>query len=73
MPSMMSFVIHRAARGMSELINHEVYCRDKRVRLVIAGVNPRVLGALEITRLDKVLTLKATVEEAEALAKSPGV
>src|SRR5271165_2218179 len=56
--------------GMSELINHEVYCRDKRVRLVIAGVNPRVLSVLEITRLDKVLTLMATVEEAEALPKS---
>ena len=59
--------------GMSELINHEVYCRDKRVRFVIAGVTPRVLGVLQITRLDKVLTLTATVEEAEAMAQTPGV
>jgi anti-sigma B factor antagonist len=59
--------------GMSELINHEVYCRDKRVRLVIAGVNSRVLSVLQITRLDKVLTLAATVEEAETLSRSPGV
>jgi anti-anti-sigma factor len=59
--------------GMSELINHEVYCRDKRVRLVIAGVNSRVLSVLQITRLDKVLTLAANVEEAETLLRSPGV
>lgn len=58
--------------GMSELINHEVYCRDRRVRLVIAGVNSRVLSVLQITRLDKVLALAATVEEAEASAKSQG-
>ncbi|MGC1461570.1 MAG: STAS domain-containing protein [Terracidiphilus sp.] len=59
--------------GMSELINHEVYCRGRRVQLVIAGVNPRVLSVLQITRLDKVLSLAATVQEAEASAKFPGV
>lgn len=52
--------------GMSELINHEVYCRDKRVRLAIAGASSRVLSVLAITQLDKVLTLAATVEEAAA-------
>jgi anti-sigma B factor antagonist len=55
--------------GMSELINHEVYCRDKGVRFVIAGVIPRVLSVLQITKLDKVLTLTASAEEAEALVK----
>ncbi len=54
--------------GMSEIINHEVYCRDKHVRLALAGVSPRVLGILKITRLDEVLTIAATVEDAEALA-----
>jgi anti-anti-sigma factor len=53
--------------GMSEIINHEVYCRDKHVRLSLAAVTPRVLGMLQITKLEKVLTLTATVEEAEAL------
>jgi anti-anti-sigma factor len=52
--------------GMSEIINHEVYCRDKRVRLVVTGVNRRVLDMLKITHLDRVLILKSTVEEAEA-------
>jgi anti-sigma B factor antagonist len=58
--------------GMSELINHEVYSRDKRVRFVVAGVIPRVLSVLQITRLDKVLTLTATIDEAEALVKPSG-
>ena len=52
--------------GMSEIINHEVYCRDKQVRLTLAGVTPRVLSMFHITRLEKILTLTATVEEAEA-------
>jgi anti-anti-sigma factor len=54
--------------GMSEIINHEVYCRDNGVRMALAGVVPRVLNMLQITRLDKVLTLAATVEDAEARA-----
>lgn len=52
--------------GISEIINHEVYCRDKHVQLSLAGVTPRVLGMFHTTRLEKVLTLTATVEEAEA-------
>ena len=59
-------VPHIDSAGMSELINHEVYCRDKGVRLTLAGVTPRVLGMLQITRLDTVLTLAVTVAEAEA-------
>jgi len=54
--------------GMSEIINHEVYCRDKHVWLTLAGVTPRVLSMFHITRLEQVLTLAATVEEAEARA-----
>ena len=51
--------------GMSEIVNHEVYCRGKQVRLSLAGVTPRVLSMFRTTRLEKVLTLAATVEEAE--------
>jgi anti-anti-sigma factor len=61
-----SGVPHIDSAGMSELINHEVYCRDKGVKLTLAGVTPRVLGMLQITKLDTVLTIAATVAEAEA-------
>jgi anti-anti-sigma factor len=52
--------------GMSEIVNHEMYCRDKHVYLSLAGVTPRVHSMFQTTRLEKVLTLAATVEEAEA-------
>jgi len=52
--------------GMSEIINHEIYCRDKQVQLTLAGVTPRVLTMFHITRLEQVLTLAATVADAEA-------
>jgi anti-anti-sigma factor len=52
--------------GMSEIINHEVYCRDKHVQLSLAGVTPRVLSMFHTTRLENVFTLTSTVEEAEA-------
>jgi anti-anti-sigma factor len=52
--------------GMSEIVNHEIYCRDKQVRMVVTGLNHRVFEMLKTTHLDKILTLKHTVEEAEA-------
>jgi anti-sigma B factor antagonist len=52
--------------GMSEIIHHELYCRDNNARLVVTGVNHRVMEMLKTTHLDKILTLKPTVEEAEA-------
>jgi anti-sigma B factor antagonist len=64
----MSGVRFLDSAGMSEIINHEVYCRDNGVRMALAGVAPRVLHMLQITRLDKVLTLVPTVEAAEARA-----
>jgi anti-anti-sigma factor len=60
-----SRVSYMDSAGMSEIIGHEVYCRDKGVRMTLAGVNSRVLSMLKITRLDQVLTLAASVEEAE--------
>jgi anti-anti-sigma factor len=64
----LSGVPYMDSAGMSEIINHEVYCRDNQALLILAGVIPRVLAMLQITRLDKVLTLKTTVEDAEGTA-----
>jgi anti-anti-sigma factor len=52
--------------GMSEIVNHEIYCRGKKVRMIVTGLNRRVFEMLKTTHLDKVLTLRNTVEEAEA-------
>ena len=52
--------------GMSEIVNHEIYCREKQVRMIVTGANRRVFDMLKTTHLDKILTLKSTVEKAEA-------
>jgi anti-sigma B factor antagonist len=64
----MTGVSYIDSSGMSEIINHEVYCRDNHVRFILVGVTPRVLSMLQITKLDKVLTMVATLEDAYALA-----
>lgn len=61
-----SSVSYMDSAGMSEIIGHEVHCRDKGVRMTLVAVNSRVLSMLKITRLDQVLTLASSVEEAEA-------
>ncbi len=53
--------------GMSEMISHEIYCRDNKARLILAGVSPRVLNLLRVTQLERVITVTATVAEAEAM------
>lgn len=63
----LSGVPYMDSAGMSEIINHEIYCRANNVRLTLAGVTPRVLSMLHTTRVDHVLTLKTTLEEAESL------
>jgi anti-anti-sigma factor len=62
----LSGVPYMDSTGISEIVNHAIYCRDKRVQFTLAGVTPRVLTMFHITRLEKVLTLAHTVEEAEA-------
>ena len=52
---------------MSEIISHEIYCRENKARLILAAVAPRVLNLLRVTQLDRVITVAATVAEAEAM------
>jgi anti-anti-sigma factor len=61
----MSGVDYIDSAGMGEIINHEVYCRDNHVKLIVAGAVPRVLSTLKITKLNTVLTLVGSVAEAE--------
>jgi anti-anti-sigma factor len=59
----MSGVPYMDSAGLSEIISHHIYCRDRKARLVVAAVTPRVLSMLQVTRLDHVLNLAETVEE----------
>jgi anti-anti-sigma factor len=52
--------------GMGMIVSHYVHCQGKGIQFVAAGSSPRVLELFRITKVDGVLPLVATVEEAEA-------
>jgi hypothetical protein len=56
--------LHDSA-GMGAIINHYVHCQNKGVQLIVAGVNSRVMELFKMTKVDTVIALAGTVEEAE--------
>lgn len=51
--------------GLGLMVSHYVRCQNRGVRLVMAGVSPRVLQLLEMTKVDGFFPRVATVEEAD--------
>lgn len=51
--------------GMGAIINYFVSCQRAGRRMVVAGVNGRVLELFRMTKVDNLLTIVATVSEAE--------
>lgn len=51
--------------GLGMLVSHYVRCQNRGVRLVAAGVSPRVLQLFEMTKVDPFFPRVATVEEAD--------
>ncbi len=51
--------------GLGLIVSHYVRCQGRGVRLVIAGMSPRVLQLFEMTKVDKFFPRVATVEEAD--------
>ncbi len=62
----MSAVPYVDSAGMSEIISHQIYCRDHGARLTLANVNERVLSMFRITRLLEILHIVDSVKHAEA-------
>ncbi len=54
--------------GMGVVVNYHVHCQNKGGKLMTVGVSPRIMDLLKITRVDLVLRMAATPEEAEGLA-----
>jgi anti-anti-sigma factor len=54
--------------GLGIIISQYVLCHAKGLRMVAAGVNPRVLEWFRLTKLDTFIPMDATVEEAEVHA-----
>jgi anti-anti-sigma factor len=63
-----SGVPYMDSAGMGAVINHYVHCQSRGARLVAAGVNSRVMELFKLTKVDTVIPLAETVEEAEARA-----
>jgi anti-sigma B factor antagonist len=61
----LSGVPYMDSAGMGALINHYVHCSKKDVRLIVTGVSSRVLELFKLTKMDTVISLLPTVEEAE--------
>ena len=51
--------------GMGAIINYFVGCQRAGRKMVVAGVNGRVLELFKMTKVDALLTLAPTVAEAE--------
>ncbi|HKD58898.1 MAG TPA: STAS domain-containing protein [Terracidiphilus sp.] len=52
--------------GMGLVMNHYVRCTTRGTKLVVSGANNRVMDLFKVTKVDTVLPLVATVDEAEA-------
>jgi anti-anti-sigma factor len=62
----LSCVPYIDSAGMGAIINHHVHCQRKNSRMIATGVSPRVMELFKMTRVDTVIALAGTVEEAEA-------
>lgn len=53
--------------GMGAIINYYVSCQNHERRLIVAGVNPRVMELFKMTKVDTLLTLAPDAAAAESL------
>jgi len=64
----LSGVPYMDSAGMGAVINHYTHCAAKGTKLIAAGVSSRVMELFRLTRVDTVIPIAATVEEAESRA-----
>ncbi|HWA93728.1 MAG TPA: STAS domain-containing protein [Terracidiphilus sp.] len=62
----LSEVPYMDSAGMGLIMNHYVHCQTRGGKLVVAGANARVLDLFNITKVNTVLPLANSVDEAEA-------
>jgi anti-anti-sigma factor len=55
--------------GLGLIVSHVVRCQGKGVRVIAAGVTPRVLTLFETTRIDRLIPMAATVDAACSMAR----
>lgn len=53
--------------GMGVVVNYHVHCQNLGGRLIAVGVSQRIMELFKITKVDSVICMRPTLEEAEAL------
>ena len=62
----LSGVPYMDSSGMGAVINYFVFCQRHSVKMIAAGVSPRVMELFKMTKVDSVIPLSPSVEAAEA-------
>lgn len=55
--------------GLGLIVSHFVRCQNIGVRVIAAGVSPRVMQLLKTTRIDRLIPITATVAEAATFSR----
>ena len=63
----LSGVPYMDSAGMGALINYYVHCQKEGAALVVAGVCSRVMELFKLTRVDTLLTIVPTADDAEKM------
>jgi anti-anti-sigma factor len=50
--------------GLGLIVSHYVHCQNNGIRLIAAGISPRVLQLLQMTKTDNLFPMLPTLEEA---------
>lgn len=51
--------------GLGKIVSHYVHCRGKGVRMIAAGASLRVLELFRMTKVNSIIPMSVTVEEAD--------
>jgi hypothetical protein len=61
----LSDVPYMDSTGLGRIVGHYVHCRGKGVRMIAAGASPRMLELFKMTKVESIIPMAATVEEAD--------
>jgi len=63
----LSEVPYMDSAGMGALINYYVHCEKIGIRMTVCGVSSRVMELFKLTKVETVIPLATTVQEAEGV------
>ena len=61
----LSKVPYMDSAGLGMMVSHHVRCQRHGIRLILAGVSPRVLQLFQLTNVGNLFSMVATVEETD--------